>query len=306
VVELDGGPQPPFLTVPLEPNGYLLKPGKFALACTAEAIQVGPHLICSLDGRSTVARLGLFVHCSSTTLDNVVSNSRTIVLELYNAGPYTIRLKPGAPIGQFQFTKLIGEISVLDQPQYAGQNGPVTPEIAFEREQVGTIAAPPFGFDHAPEGYVCPFCQIVAGLASNYTSTQDVVLRGKLVTAFVASHWWPENPGGVVIASNMHIENLYTIPSNVGAAVFEASRLIAIAMKDAYQCEGVSTRQHNEPAGGQDVWHFHSHVFPRMPGDRLYERDREKSLAPIREKSRRAALLRSSLAQFENELFSSA
>ncbi len=32
----------------------------------------------------------------------------------------------------------------------------------------------------------------------------------------------------------------------------------------------VSTRQHNEPAGYQDAWHHHVHVFPRYPGDNLY------------------------------------
>jgi histidine triad (HIT) family protein len=41
-------------------------------------------------------------------------------------------------------------------------------------------------------------------------------------------------------------------------------------MKAAYGCDGTSTRQHNEPAGNQDVWHYHMHVFPRYAGDRLY------------------------------------
>ena len=37
-----------------------------------------------------------------------------------------------------------------------------------------------------------------------------------------------------------------------------------------YDCAGTSTRQHNEPAGYQDAWHYHVHVFPRYPGDNLY------------------------------------
>ncbi len=45
-------------------------------------------------------------------------------------------------------------------------------------------------------------------------------------------------------------------------------------MRSAYDCEGTSTRQHNEPAGNQDVWHLHVHVFPRHGDDRLYEQHR--------------------------------
>jgi len=41
-------------------------------------------------------------------------------------------------------------------------------------------------------------------------------------------------------------------------------------MKQAWKCDGVSTRQHNEPAGNQDVWHYHMHVFPRWDNDDLY------------------------------------
>lgn len=46
-------------------------------------------------------------------------------------------------------------------------------------------------------------------------------------------------------------------------------------MRQTYDCEGISTRQHNEPAGNQDVWHLHVHVFPRYVEDRLYARDAE-------------------------------
>jgi len=35
-------------------------------------------------------------------------------------------------------------------------------------------------------------------------------------------------------------------------------------------------RQHNEPDGGQDVWHFHVHVFPRYKDDKLYQNHDKK------------------------------
>ena len=45
---------------------------------------------------------------------------------------------------------------------------------------------------------------------------------------------------------------------------------IALALKTAYGCDGTSFRQHNEPHGDQEVWHYHLHVFPRWHGDDLY------------------------------------
>ncbi|WP_342215965.1 HIT family protein [Nocardia brasiliensis] len=52
-------------------------------------------------------------------------------------------------------------------------------------------------------------------------------------------------------------------------AVHDVVREIAVAMRATHRCDGVSTRQHNEPAGGQDVWHYHGHLFPRYHGDDL-------------------------------------
>ena len=43
-----------------------------------------------------------------------------------------------------------------------------------------------------------------------------------------------------------------------------------IAIRSTYGCAGISTRQHNEPAGYQDAWHLYVHVFPRYPDDNLY------------------------------------
>ena len=46
-------------------------------------------------------------------------------------------------------------------------------------------------------------------------------------------------------------------------------------MKEVYKCDGVSTRQHNEPAGDQEVWHYHFHVIPRYANDDLYIKYKE-------------------------------
>lgn len=127
-------------------------------------------------------------------------------------------------------------------------------------------------YHHAPKGYDCPFCRVAVGedLPHPGTQQQDVVYQSRLATAFVANKWWPNNPGHVLVVPNQHLENLYEMPVDVAAAIHQAARWTALAMKETYACDGVSTRQHNEPDGDQEVWHYHLHVFPRYRGDRLY------------------------------------
>lgn len=148
---------------------------------------------------------------------------------------------------------------------------------------------------HAPDGWDCIFCNLASGGETELTKRAAIVDSTEHMTAFVASHWWPGNPGHVLVIPNRHIEHLYSFPDELGAALMRMTRRVAIAMKLAYGCDGVSTRQHNEPAGYQDVWHFHQHVFPRWSGDSLYERHSERSVADGNEVGRRAAALRAHL-----------
>jgi len=50
-------------------------------------------------------------------------------------------------------------------------------------------------------------------------------------------------------------------------------------------------RQHNEPAGGQHVWHYHLHVIPRYENDKLYAS--QKQAFPAHERARYAQKLKS-------------
>jgi histidine triad (HIT) family protein len=124
---------------------------------------------------------------------------------------------------------------------------------------------------HAPHGYACPFCAIVRGEDNPpWTVQEDIVLHDARTTAWINGRWWANNPGGVVVVPNEHVENIYALSREQAGDVHEAARRVALAMKGAYSCDGVSTRQHNEPAGQQEVWHYHLHVFPRYEGDELY------------------------------------
>jgi histidine triad (HIT) family protein len=99
------------------------------------------------------------------------------------------------------------------------------------------------------------------------------------------------NSGHVIIIPNQHHENLYDLPLSTATAIHALAREVALTMKQHYQCLGISTRQHNEPAGDQEVWHYHLHVFPRYHEDNLYQEDRRRTTPEERQPY--ATLLRS-------------
>lgn len=148
-----------------------------------------------------------------------------------------------------------------------------------------------FGPSHEPPGYDCPFCRMQRGVFNEHNQPGDVIAVTDLAFARIAPKWWPGNPGAVLVIPREHHENLYDIPPHVGHAVWDLTQQVAVAMRATYDCEGVSTRQHNEPAGNQDVWHLHVHVFPRHPDDGLYLRDREARWVGPEERSPYAELL---------------
>lgn len=122
---------------------------------------------------------------------------------------------------------------------------------------------------NAPEGYVCPICLGIQEVESPDTliKPDDIVYRDDLVTALVNSFFMGKNAGHVIVVPNEHFESLYTLPEQYGHRVFEVAKKIAFAMKEAYECDGITTRQNNEPAGDQHAFHFHFHVFPRYDDD---------------------------------------
>jgi histidine triad (HIT) family protein len=126
-------------------------------------------------------------------------------------------------------------------------------------------------YNHAPADYVCPMCAFVSGNPEpGWSIHEDIVLEDDQVLALISSRWWPRNLGHVILVPKQHFENIFDLPDELGTPIHAAAKRIALALKATYNCNGVSTRQHNEPAGNQDLWHYHLHIFPRYTGDELY------------------------------------
>ena len=122
-------------------------------------------------------------------------------------------------------------------------------------------------YNHAPPGYECFVCDVVAGEVGDSV----VVTENEHALAIVSRRVWASGPGHALVVPKSHYENLYDLEDLAALDIHRLTRRIAIAFKEAFDCHGTSTRQHNEPAGNQnDLWHLHVHVFPRFEGDNLY------------------------------------
>ena len=104
---------------------FILHPGELALAMTLESLTLPADIVGWLDGRSSLARLGLMVHVTAHRIDPGWSGN--IVLEFINAGKLPLALRAGMQIGALNFETLS---SAAQKPynkranaKYKDQNG---------------------------------------------------------------------------------------------------------------------------------------------------------------------------------------
>lgn len=114
-----------------EGEAFFLHPGELALAVTLESVTLPDNLVGWLDGRSSLARLGLMVHVTAHRIDPGWQGC--IVLEFYNSGKLPLALRPGMIIGALSFELLSGS---ADRPynrrhdaKYQDQQGAVASRI---------------------------------------------------------------------------------------------------------------------------------------------------------------------------------
>jgi len=114
---------------------FVLHPGELALGITLESITLPDDLVGWLDGRSSLARLGLMVHVTAHRIDPGWSGN--IVLEFFNSGKLPLALRPGMAIGAMSFETLTGPAqrpyTKRADAKYRGQSGPLASRISEDR-----------------------------------------------------------------------------------------------------------------------------------------------------------------------------
>jgi len=117
-------------------KAFFLHPGELALAMTHESITLPDNLVGWLDGRSSLARLGLMVHVTAHRIDPGWSGN--IVLEFYNSGKLPLALKPHMKIGALSFETMTAPAakpytSRVDA-KYKNQDGAIASRINRDGE----------------------------------------------------------------------------------------------------------------------------------------------------------------------------
>jgi histidine triad (HIT) family protein len=106
----------------------------------------------------------------------------------------------------------------------------------------------------------CVFCRIVSGeIPSTIVWEDDSTLAFMDIGSV--------NPGHVLVACKIHLDNVFGLDDRQAAAVFQTTTRVAKAVNRAFSPQGVSVYQANGKAAGQTVFHFHIHVVPRHEGD---------------------------------------
>jgi len=125
-VRLDCRKNTPLFEFSIPEKGMLLHPGKLYLGSTVETTATD-HYVPMIEGRSSLARLGLSVHQTGGFGD--IGFHGTWTLEFTCVEP--VRIYAGMQVCQVQFWEIVGPIVARYAGKYVGQRGP-TPSALYK------------------------------------------------------------------------------------------------------------------------------------------------------------------------------
>jgi dCTP deaminase len=118
---------------------FIMQPGDFALASTIERLELPDDLLGRLEGRSSIARLGITVHSTAAVFEPGWIGTAT--MELSNLGRMAVALYPGMRICAFSFEEVSSPVEIpyrrKQGNKYAGQVTPKASLLAEENRRGG-------------------------------------------------------------------------------------------------------------------------------------------------------------------------
>ena len=118
---------------------FILEPGAFAIASTKEVLKLPEDILGRLEGKSSLARLGILVHSTAARFDPGWHGAP--VLELGNLGPKPAILYCGMPICAFTFEKLSAPVKMpysgSRSDRYSGSKAAIASQVHKANLKVG-------------------------------------------------------------------------------------------------------------------------------------------------------------------------
>jgi histidine triad (HIT) family protein len=79
----------------------------------------------------------------------------------------------------------------------------------------------------------------------------------------------PQSPGHLLVIPKAPSRNILDADPAVLSKLIPVVQKLANAAKEAFDADGITVTQFNEPSAGQTVYHLHFHVIPRYEGAAL-------------------------------------
>lgn len=101
-------------------ESYTMEPNRLIIGKTLESVKLPLHLAARIEGKSSLARLGLSIHITAPTV--LAGFNGRLYLDMNNVGPFPIQLKAGMNVAQL----VLEHVGLPALEEYGGQ---------FQRQQ---------------------------------------------------------------------------------------------------------------------------------------------------------------------------
>lgn len=105
----------------------------------------------------------------------------------------------------------------------------------------------------------------------------------------------PQADGHTLVIPKVAAENLFDLPPADLGRLIQVTQRVAVAVRAAFQPDGLTLMQFNGPEAGQTVFHIHFHIVPRYAGVGL--RSHSRQMADNTLLAEHAQRIRTALAQ---------
>jgi histidine triad (HIT) family protein len=106
----------------------------------------------------------------------------------------------------------------------------------------------------------CIFCDLIHGAGEASVCYEDAQALGFMDIQ-------PVNAGHVLVVPKEHLESLEDVPAELAMHLFEVALRLAPIVRRVTGSDDMNIVVNSGEAAGQDVFHYHVHLIPRVAGD---------------------------------------